>query len=160
MQQRYRRTGVSEVDIVNDPGDAAVVAARTQPVGGVGAFQQGPAPGSAAARALLNASIENRGTVGSRTGIYREGYRGPPVAVFDRGIASGIMNAPLVRGRLASNNLTFVRQLGWVSDVQRLSCATDLYTQGMPSGQINCLLSEHGSLRVLLGRGPIYMLTM
>lgn len=118
--EKYRTEGNSELD-PNNANQVAAIAARTQPVAGIGAFQQGPAPGSAAAKLLLDASIANRGTVGARAGIYEEGYRGPSnIAQFDRGVAGGTLNAAAVRARMAVNNISFVRQLGWVSDAQRL----------------------------------------
>lgn len=113
--EKYRTDGKSEID-PNNIGHAAAIAARTQPVAGIGAFQQGPLPRSAAAKVLLDASIANRGTIAERTGIYDERYRGPANAPFDRGFAGGTLNVDVVRLRMASNNLSFVRQLGWVSD--------------------------------------------
>ncbi|KAI7780771.1 hypothetical protein LA080_015562 [Diaporthe eres] len=114
--EKYRTDGNSAIN-VTDPAQAAAIIARTQPVAGAGAFQQGPAPGSAAARDLLAASIANRGTVANRTGIYEESYRGPTtIANFDRGFAGGVLNVPIIRNRLASNNLSFVKQLGWGQD--------------------------------------------
>ncbi|KAG6354315.1 hypothetical protein INS49_004920 [Diaporthe citri] len=114
----YRTEGKSNID-PNNLVHATAIAARTQPVAGVGAFQQGPAPRSAAAKALLIASIANRGTVGARTGIYDERYRGPTIAPFDRGWAGGQLNVAAARAQMASNNLSFVRQLGWVGDFGR-----------------------------------------
>lgn len=118
--EKYRTDGNSAIN-VTDPAQAAAIVARTQPVAGAGAFQQGPAPGSAAARELLAASIANRGTVANRTGIYDESYRGPTtIAAFDRGFAGGALNVPIIRNRLASNNLSFVKQLGWVSGLEQI----------------------------------------
>lgn len=117
--EKYRTEGNSELD-PNNANQVAAIAARTQPVAGIGAFQQGPAPGSAAAKLLLDASIANRGTVGARTGIYDEDYRGPVIAQFDRGVAGGTLNAAVVRARMAVNNISFVKQLSWVSDTRRL----------------------------------------
>lgn len=118
QHEQYRRTGHSEIDPTNDPADAAAIAARTQPIAGIGAFAQGPAPGSAAARQLRDRSIANRGTVGSRTGIYREGYLGPDMDPLDQDQAEDTMNTAAVRARLLTSNLSFVRQLGWVSDAK------------------------------------------
>lgn len=121
IHEKYRTDGKSDID-PNNAGHVAAIVARSQPVAGVGAFQQGPAPRSAAAKALLDASIANRGMVGERTGIYDENYRGPGnIAVFNRAVAVGRMNAAVIRAEMASNNLSFVRQLGWVSDPERIS---------------------------------------
>ncbi|KAK7697006.1 hypothetical protein SLS64_013997 [Diaporthe eres] len=112
-QEKYRTDGNSLID-VNNPAQAAAILTRTQPVAGAGAFQQGPAPGSAAARDLLAASIANRGTVANRTGIYGEGYLGPAtISFFDREFTRAVLNAPIIRNRLLNNNMSFVKQLGW-----------------------------------------------
>lgn len=114
MHSIYRATGDSNVNWAQ-PNHVAGLANWTQPGAGLGAYAQGPAPNSAAARALRNASIVNRGTVAQRGGDFIVGQQPAPRPGFnDRGLAQGMLNRNIIRTRMARNNISYVRQLGWV----------------------------------------------
>lgn len=112
--EQYRTTGNPNVNFNNAAVNAAI-AARTQPVAGLPPFAQGPAPRSAAARALRDAAIANRGNLLNNDGMWLEDSQPPRPTRFQRGGARIRMNQNVARQLMARLNISFVKQLGWVS---------------------------------------------
>lgn len=140
MHSIYRATGDSNVNWAQQ-NHVTGLANWTQPGAGLGAYQQGPAPNSAAAKALRNASIVNRGTVAQRGGDFIVGQQPAPRPAFnDRGLSQGTLNRNNVRTRMARNNIAYVRQLGWVSgsgaSSPRFACISAVGGPGIALGQV------------------------
>lgn len=123
LGELYRTRGSSAYN-PNDPVFVAAIAARTQPVGGLAPFQVAPPPRSAAGRAQLARAIENRGERDHLPPAFWPGYqpRRPPFA--ERTLSQNIINGIITRLQLASNNIAFVKQLGWVSVAEVHSLST------------------------------------
>ena len=122
----YRRTGSSIIDRTSMAHSARIAAWR-QPVPGAPPFRIAPPAGSAEARAQLAMAIANRGTVGSGIGEFSADLPTRRPSAFDQAFSQSTMNAPLIRGRLLISNMSFVKQLGWVSGTDR-----DLFYPSIP----------------------------
>jgi hypothetical protein len=72
-------------------------------------------------------AIANRGTVGSGIGEFSGDLPTRRPSAFDRAFSQSTMNSPLIRGRLLISNMSFVKQLGWVSGTNR-----DLFYPSIP----------------------------
>ena len=99
---------------MNDPVHAAGRAAWTQLVQNAPAFQIAPPRGSAEARDMLAASIENR-----ENGTFREGRQAPRPIAAHRNAAEAAVNQAKIRFAFLFNRIAFVRQVDWGSGASR-----------------------------------------
>lgn len=115
--EKYRREGDSSLNAAS-PATAAAIALRTQPVGGLGPFQVAPPRGSNLAKAMIARAAANRGEARTHPLIFHLDYTRPQPPQVERDYSQNAIDDNVARFRLALLNIAFVRQLGWVCNIE------------------------------------------
>lgn len=115
--EQYRREGDSTT-ITGNPVTAQAIALRTQPMGGLGPFQVAPPRGSNIAKAMIARAAANRGEARTHPAIYHLDYTRPLPLQVERDYSQNAIDDNVARFRLALLNIAFVRQLGWVCNIE------------------------------------------